>query len=102
MVSKELALASPPCMRCATRVLLQNSAACPCAPSRRLPISSIVSPLAGQRHFERQEECNTRETKHFRPRRPCVGGARILHYREPENMASFPARPPPPSRRGRG
>src|SRR4030067_606747 len=53
--------------------------------------------LVRQRHFERREECNTRETKHFRPRRPCIRGARILHYQESEKMASFRAPPPSPS-----
>ena len=38
--------------------------------------------------------------KCFRPRRPCVGGARILHYHDLEK-AAFPAAAPAASRRGR-
>jgi hypothetical protein len=37
----------------------------------------------------------------FRPRRPCVGGALIVHYEEPKKVPFFPAAAPVAKRRGR-
>jgi Glycosyltransferase like family 2 len=48
-----------------------------------------------------RSRCNAPKGKHFRPRRPGVGGAMIVHYDEPKNTASFPAAAPAAKRRGR-